>query len=253
MAATGELLAALGIGFLMEEPGGLDAREVERMAAAAKNAGVYTTVPLVSRISALIEQVVARAGAGGVDYASFRFIARPPGRYEEIGCGWLLDPAQAGGGPTRHHALHFFDLFEQLTGAPSEVDAALMSSRAWGLGIEDYSVVTLRAGSRVAVVETGYNFPDRALDLRFSLRSAQAYFVVPDAETLEVITVAGRETMRPVTTVLTYSSPLTASYFARLASDFRAGRPCVADVHDLARLARLADAAYLKAGRPAAP
>src|SRR6266581_5108245 len=100
MPDEAKLLIAAGIPFALEKPCGLNAAAVSELAELAAGAGAFAAVPLVFRDGPMIEAVRTRIGAEAVDYASFRFIAGPIARYLDAGCGWMLDPACAGGGCT---------------------------------------------------------------------------------------------------------------------------------------------------------
>src|SRR5690606_9276550 len=90
----------------------------------------------------------------------FRMFPGPVSRYRDWGVEWNLDHRTSGGGPTLNLGIHFFDLLPYLAPAePGEATAAAMSNAVTGVGVEDFSLVTLRSGERTAIIETGYAFP----------------------------------------------------------------------------------------------
>lgn len=71
----------------------------------------------------------------------------------------MLDRSQSDSGCAINLAVHFLDLFGQLTGQPITAVRAMMTGRAQGVGVEDHSgpLVTAADGA-VGVIETGYCF-----------------------------------------------------------------------------------------------
>jgi hypothetical protein len=64
-----------------------------------------------------------------------------------------------------------------------------MANAAWGLPVEDYSLVGLQGDGRTCLVETGYIYraPVAVFDLRFSIRTDHHYFVATGPETFRGI------------------------------------------------------------------
>ncbi|OLT15461.1 hypothetical protein BJF78_01920 [Pseudonocardia sp. CNS-139] len=150
MPAEAAHLIERGIPFAMEKPCGTDSAQVHALAGKAAAAGAFAAVPFVWRQSELLAAMRERFSDDEISYLSFRWIAGPPTRYLEAGCAWMLDPARSGGGCTINLSVHMLDLARVLFGDPVEVVAATMSNHAYGLPVEDHSLVTLRgaAGAR---------------------------------------------------------------------------------------------------------
>jgi len=181
MPAIGAALIAAGVPFAMEKPCGTSLAEVEALASSARARDHFVAVPFLYRFGPLREVLARLEGAlpARFHHMSFRFIGGPPVRYLENGCPWMLDAAQSGGGAMMNLGGHFVDLFALLSGESVAVVTAAMSDRAWGAGIEDYAVATLRGtGGALATIEAGYTFPSDGSALRefsFTLRSARCY------------------------------------------------------------------------------
>jgi predicted dehydrogenase len=176
MAAIGGALVAQGVPFALEKPCGMTPHEVGRLRQAAEAAGVYAAVPYIFRQSDLIKGL---GGSAPVAHLGFRMIAGAPDRYLANGCAWMLDPAESGGGCAMNLAGHFIDLVRWLTGAEIATVAAVTSNRLHGLAIEDYACFTLVcADGAIAVVETGYGYPNDPVDQRelsFTVSTTDAY------------------------------------------------------------------------------
>ena len=97
---------------------------------------------------------------GHLRHLRFSFIAGPPSRYTDAGCGWVLDRTISGGGCLYLLGVHFTDLLLHITGSE------IISSRAarqypTDATTEDYGVLTLEtADGTTATVEIGWTFPD---------------------------------------------------------------------------------------------
>ena len=122
----------------------------------ASSAGVPATVALVQRYGPL-PALLGKVGA--LRHLRFSFIAGPPSRYIDAGCGWVLDRSVSGGGCLYLLGVHFTDMLQHVTG---EVITAARSVRQYpgGLSTEDYGVLTVEtAGGTTATVEIGWTFP----------------------------------------------------------------------------------------------
>src|ERR1051325_10417425 len=247
MADQARFLIDEKIPFALEKPCGLNACEVADIAQAAQNAAAFAAVPLVFRngdFFALLREQPS------VQYMTFRFIAGFPQRYRAAGNDWMLDPALSGGGCTINLSPHFLDLALALMGPEVTMHQAVMSNAAWGEKIEDYSCVTLARGADRCVIETGYLFPapTSTFDMHYAIRTPQRYIVAHDPETIETVETDGaRATRKMLTTNVAHYRTFVFDAVARV----RVGRPPLVSISDYVPVARLVDAAYTKAGKPA--
>ena len=234
------------IPFAIEKPCGLRAADVERLAELQVRSGGFAAVPLVMRNGAFLGRMRAMAD-DGIQYMSYRFIAGFAARYLAAGCGWMLDPALAGGGCTINLGIHFFDLCTLLFGKDARVRSAVMSNAAWNYPVEDYSVVTVEHGCALCVIETGYLYPapTSSFDMHFALRSPRHYLVARDQGNAEILTATGeREVIETGTTNVPQYPVFVADVLARV----RDGRPPLAGFADLLPAMALVDQAYAAAG-----
>jgi predicted dehydrogenase len=182
MPVFGRMLVERGIPFALEKPCGTNAQQVAELRGLAEAAGVYVAVPLIFRLSEMLEVLCDVDGGVPLDVTNYavRFIVGPPSRYLDAGARWMVDPAIAGGGSTINVATHFIDLFRFLTGKEVVAVSAMMSSRNHGEPVEDHSIVTMRtADGTIGTVETGYAFPSTAgiqREFTFSIGSRKTYF-----------------------------------------------------------------------------
>jgi predicted dehydrogenase len=236
-----------GIPFALEKPCGLTAADVASVAAEAATAGAFAAVPLVMRNGEYLPLLAEEAARGGAQYATFRFMAGFPARYTAAGCGWMLDPALAGGGATINLGIHFFDLALQLLGPDVAIGQATMSNAAWGHPVEDYAAVTFRRGGQVLLMETGYIFPGptSTFDMHFVMRTPNRYMVAPDQQSVDVFELDGRVERRRMGTTNVPCYPL---FVRDVLERARAGRAPAADLADMVPILKLVEAAYDAAG-----
>ncbi len=165
MAAIAHDLLDAGYPFLMEKPMGISAAEVDAVAAKAAKLNAFVAVPLAQRYAPFAARARELIGAGRFGPLSHIYVRinRPgPARYQAWDCGWMLDPAEAGGGCLRNLGPHGFDMFLYLTGEEAQVTGAQVSRRAHERAVEDYASVMLRSASGVlGTVEVGNGFPSR--------------------------------------------------------------------------------------------
>ena len=247
MPGEAELLLERRIPFAMEKPCGTDAAQVRALAARAAAQDAFAAVPFVWRQSELLAAMRERFADADIDYLSFRWIAGTPARYHDSGCGWMLDPARSGGGCTINLSVHMIDLARVLFGDPVEVAAAVMANAAYGLDVEDYSLVTLRSGARVFHVETGYLLPasHSTFDMRFSIKAGERYLIATGPRSVEFVGADGRreDVCAHTTNVAHY--PVFVRDVLRRA---RAGEPPVASLADMAAAMDLVQEAYRMGG-----
>jgi predicted dehydrogenase len=246
MAAIAHELIDSGYPFLMEKPMGINAPEVEAVAAKAARLNAFVAVPLAQRYGPFATRARELLGTGRFGPLSHIYVRinRPgPARYQAWDCAWMLDPAEAGGGCLRNLGSHGLDMFLHLTGEQAEVTGAQLSRRAHQQPVEDYASVMLRSTSGIlGTVEVGNGFPRDGTDGEWKIAGRNAILTMKDG-ILKLSTAAGDETFR--------GADVTAPYFTtvRDALDhWRRGAPPPISVHDWARAVRLVDEAYKRAG-----
>jgi predicted dehydrogenase len=246
MAAIAHHLLEEGYPFLMEKPMGIDAGEVEAVAAKAARLNAFVAVPLAQRygpFAARARELVAAGRFGPLSHIYVRINRPGPARYPAWDCAWMLDPAEAGGGCLRNLGSHGLDMFLHLTGEPAQVTGAQLSRRAHERDVEDYASVMLRSTSGIlGTVEVGNTFPRIGTDGEWKIAGRDAILTMKDG-IMKLATAEGEETLA--------GSDIAAPYFlaVRDALDhWRRGTPPPISVHDLVQAVRLIDQAYQRAG-----
>ena len=245
MAAIAHDLLDRGCPFLMEKPMGINALEVEAVAAKAARLGAFVAVPLAQRyapFAARARELLAAGRFGALSHIYVRINRPGPGRYPAWDCAWMLDPAEAGGGCLRNLGAHGLDMFLHLTGEEAQVTGAQLSARAHERPVEDYASVMLRSASGIlGTVEVGNGFPRDGTDGEWKIAGRDAILTMKDG-IMKLATAEGDETL-PGTGV-------AAPYFTALRDaidHWRKGAPAPISVHDCARVMRLIDEAYARA------
>jgi predicted dehydrogenase len=135
-------------------------------------------------------------------------------------------------------------MFLHLTGEEAQVTGAQLSRRAHERPVEDYASVTLRSASGIlGTVEVGNGFPRDGTDGEWKIAGRDAILTMKDG-IMRLATANGDETFP--------SAAVTSPYFAavRDALDcWQRGEGPRISVHDCARVVRLIDQAYERAGR----
>jgi predicted dehydrogenase len=246
MAKIASDLIDAGFPFLMEKPMGVNAAEVDAVSAKAKQRGAFAAVPMAQRYSPFAQharELIAAGKLGPLSHIYVRINRPAPPRYAAWDCGWMMDPAESGGGCARNLGPHGLDMFLHLTGEDAEVTGAQISYRAHECPIEDYASIMLRSASGVlGTVEVGNGFPRDGTDGEWKIAGRDAILTMKDG-VLKLATAAGDETLP--------GTELTAPYFTatRDALDrWKDGKPPTVSVHDCARFVRLIDQAYEHAG-----
>jgi len=249
MAAIAHDLLDQGYPFLMEKPMGINAAEVEAVAAKAAKLNAFVAVPLAQRyapFAARARELIAAGRFGPLSHIYVRINRPGPARYRAWDCAWMLDPAEAGGGCLRNLGSHGLDMFLHLTSEDAQVTGAQLSRRAHERPVEDYASVMLRSASGIlGTVEVGNGFPRDGTDGEWKIAGRDAILTMKDG-VMKLATAASDETL-PGTDV-------TAPYFTavRDALDhWQRGAPPPISVHDCARAVRLIDQAYALAPKPA--
>src|SRR5262249_60347123 len=92
MAAIAHDLLDLGYPFLMEKPMGINAAEVEAVAAKAARLRAFVAVPLAQRyapFAAHARELLAAGRLGALSHIYVRINRPRPGRYPASGCAWV--------------------------------------------------------------------------------------------------------------------------------------------------------------------
>jgi predicted dehydrogenase len=248
MAAIARFLIEESVPFMIEKPGGLSYAEVAELPLLARRKGLHAGTGFTYRVSDLWKRLAEAIGDDEVTHASFRYVSGGPYRYHNVGCSWMLDPRQSGGGPTVNFGIHLVDLYRTLCRQePTRVSASL-SHRTWGLEIEDYSVVVLQSADALGTLETGYTLPSEAsvFDTRFTIRTRRRYLVVRDDDSLEIRQDWDGRGERIATPAA--HSPWYPAFAAESIERAARGQPPLADLDALAGAMRVIDAAY-RSGR----
>jgi predicted dehydrogenase len=242
---AGDLIDA-GFPFLMEKPMGVNAAEVDAVAAKAAQRGAFAAVPMAQRYAPFAKyarELIASGRLGPLSHIYVRINRPAPPRYAAWGCAWMMDPAEAGGGCARNLAPHGLDMFLHLTGEDAVVTGAQISHRAHECPVEDYASIMLRSTSGIlGTVEVGNGFPRDGTDGEWKIAGRNGILTMKDG-VLKFATAAGDEILP--------GTDLTAPYFTatRDALDrWKDGKPPTVSVHDCARFVRLIDQAYEHAG-----
>ena len=245
MAGIAHHLLEEGYPFLMEKPMGINAGEVEAVAAKAARLDAFVAVPLAQRygpFAARARQLLAAGRFGPLSHIYVRINRPGPARYPAWDCAWMLDPAEAGGGCLRNLGSHGLDMFLHLTGEPAQVTGAQLSRRGHERAVEDYASVMLRSVSGVlGTVEVGNTFPRIGTDGEWKIAGRDALLTMKDG-IMKLATAEGEETLP--------GSDVAAPYVlaVRDALDhWRRGAPPPISVHDLVPAVRLIDQAYQRA------
>jgi predicted dehydrogenase len=246
MATIAHHLLDHGYPFLMEKPMGVNAPEVEVVAARAAKLNAFVAVPLAQRYGPFARsarELLATNRFGPLSHIYVRINRPGPARYQAWDCAWMLDIAESGGGCLRNLGPHGLDMFLYLTGECAKVTSAQLSRRAHNCAVEDYASVMLRSGSGViGTVEVGNCFPRNGTDGEWKIAGRDAILTMKDG-ILKLATAEGDEILPSVDG--------TGPYFmaVRDALDhWRRGAPPPISVHDWAHAARLIDEAYARAG-----
>jgi predicted dehydrogenase len=241
MARVAHDLLDEGYPFLIEKPVGIDAAEVAAVAAKASLHQAFVAVPLAQRYSAFARRARSLLADGRLGPLShfYALINRPgPARCQAWDCGWMLDPAEAGG-CLRNLGPHGLDMFLHLIGEAAEVTGAQLSHRAHDRVVEDYASVMLRSASGVlGVVEVGNTFPREGTDGEWKLAGRDAILTFKDG-VMKLATAQGDELQS------TDESLPPAFEAVRDALDhWRCGAAPPISVHDCPRAMQLVDQAY---------
>jgi predicted dehydrogenase len=230
MATVAEDLIDRRIPFLIEKPGGVGLRQVERLRGRARAAGVPVVVPFVHRWGPLASSL---ARVGRPQRFSASYLVGPPSRYVETGNDWMLDSAAAGGGALTNLGVHFVDLFLQLTGSPIDEVRGLTSSAMHGFPVEDHATILVRTrDGAIGSIEVGYGFPSSPAkrSARFSASSPDG-FVAIDGDGRATVTHPDGSTETDVLDI--DSDPLFGAFVDRMAASLPSGFAGLPGLDDL--------------------
>jgi len=248
-------LIARGIPFALEKPCGIHASDVESLAASAEAKNLYVAVPMIFRLSDTLD--IVGQNKSRPDFASIRFMAGPPSRYQAAGAPWMLKRELAGGGPLINVGVHFIDLFYLLAQEDVESVSAVSSSEINRLPIEDFiSIRMVTKENRVCTLECGYIFPSGKRiqrEFSFSIRSPDAYYVSGDDQILvRAKSTDGQFETRKVPARLE-TDVYYPLFVRRVLKEAGAGSVPVAGLRDASRALRVVEAAYLSASKGGTP
>ena len=136
-------LIAARIPFVLEKPGAAAVADLAAVGDEADAAGVPATVALVQRYGPLPDLLVA---SGDLRHVRFSFVAGPPSRYIDAGCGWVLDRSVSGGGCLYLLGVHFTDMLRHVTGQADHRSPVGAPVPRRAPSTEDYGV--LNTGNR---------------------------------------------------------------------------------------------------------
>src|SRR5258705_3327339 len=231
--------------FLMEKPMGINAPEVEAVAAKAARLDAFVAVPLAQRygpFATRARELLAAERFGPLSHIYVRINRPGPARYEAWDCAWMLDPAEAGG-CLRNLGSHGVDMFLHLTGEAAQVTGAQLSRRAHERQVEDYASLMLRSASGIlGTVEVGNGFPRVGTDGEWKIAGRDAILTMKDG-IMKLATAQGDET--------TLAPDSDARYFMairEILESWQRGAAPPISVHDCLRAVRLIDQAYALAG-----
>lgn len=228
---------------IAEKPLGMDADQVLRIHEMATSADAKINVMFPNRLSAMWDsRCVSKSDRVIAGY--FRINNGGPERYVRDGCGWVLDPAQSGGGVLRNLGIHGADAIQSLVGSDEvRVVGVSMSRPALGLGAETYCVALLAAGDAIFTIDVGYNHPLSAGSDHHWRVSTESRYMVDLDETVSVSTATQEWQVASVPFGERYKEAIRFS----LINFFDGGSP-LASVWDCYRAARIVDAIYEAAG-----
>src|SRR4029077_20832424 len=198
MAGIAHDLLDQGYPFLMEKPMGINASEVEAVAAKAARLNAFVAVPLAQRygpFATRARELIAAGRFGPLSHIYVRINRPGPARSQAWDCAWMLDPAEAGGGCLRNLGSHGFDMFLYLTDEEPQLTGAQLSRRAHECPVEDYASVMLRSASGIlGTIDVGNGFPHNGTDGEWKIAGRDAILTMKDG-ILKLSTADGDETL----------------------------------------------------------
>jgi predicted dehydrogenase len=252
MTDLADWLVEHDVPFHMEKPMGLSWQGLAVVAEKARRRGLWNGVALVSRHYGIVRRLREMgAEMGTLQRYYYGLFAGSPLRYPEWGCEWMLQPEHAGAGPLWNFGAHVVDLFILLGKAPVVEVTADWAHGIHRLPIED--LCTLRMKNSRGVVGVG--------EVSYSTPSDYERFFSVSTDRLQVHTdKLGKGTIKkfgaPAEEI---DGPESGDVYPFQARDVleccAAGRPPVADIHDMVATLRVMEAAKASAqagGKPIA-
>jgi predicted dehydrogenase len=150
--------------YLLDKPFADSAARLRPVAEASVQQGVFSALTLpnrVSRLIALIEQMIGDDTFGDLILYSSRLNNGSPARYDPTPSAWHNDPHVSGGGCWAVEAAHGIDTFLQFAGnRPITVVGAVISNAMYGRAVEDVGIGVLRTDNGITgIIESGYSYP----------------------------------------------------------------------------------------------
>jgi UDP-N-acetylglucosamine 3-dehydrogenase len=179
--------AAHGKHVLCDKPIALTLSEADDIIRAAEEAGAKLMVPFNPRFQLPLMKVKAalESGEAGEPVSVFaikygKLPTKIPGPADY---GWLVDPAQAGGGGFLDIGIHAVDALRWLAGSEARrVYAHVGTALYEGLPVDDFGTMTVEfENGVVGALSAGWANPDGYptwLDVRFEVLTTQAAFLI---------------------------------------------------------------------------
>ena len=253
MSQIADDLVEHDVPFVMEKPMGVDWEQLSAVADKAEHKGLFVGVDLAMRCFGLVHALLRLKASGDLgEMTSYchRLLAGEPQRYHTWNVSWVLDSAQAGGGPLFNFGPHVIDLFLLLSGQPAQTVYCQRSYELHGLDVEDYaSLVVTSSGGAVGTIEVGYICPDATYDRFFSVCTDRLFVSATDPQSGVISFRDGKELH-----VARDDLGARPDYVSETLRRFRAGEPPLASIRDMCHVLRVINAAVESAetGQPVA-
>lgn len=147
-----------GAHVLCEKPMAMSLNEAQQMVAAADDSGQILGVAYYRRMYPKVHRAMELIQQGVIGHPIMAFASchsQTPA--DQTRRAWLLDPAQAGGGPLYDIGSHRIDLLNYIFGEPQQVRACL-SNAVHKLAVEDSATVLIKYASGVhGIVDVRWN------------------------------------------------------------------------------------------------
>jgi predicted dehydrogenase len=250
MAKLAVDLLGFGIPMGVEKPLGLNAAEVATVVDEATRRNTFVAVPLINRYSLLWRELASLAAAGRAglrSHAHFRVINGVPRRYQDLGVGWMLEPAVSGGGCLINLGIHAADAFLLFAETKeATVLASALTHRVHRLPIEEMAAALLRSPDGIiGSLEAGYSYATEDAGGDFELRVATANcYLVDRGDSLQIATLDDGRTR----TIRNLNPKERYEHFGEdTLGRLEAGEGPAATVEDCFRAVRLLDKIYERA------
>lgn len=230
------------IPIILEKPGGISAKQVGEIRAAAERNQVPIAVAFIQRAGHLW---TGMQKVGALDYATFLFQSGPPERYINQS-PWILQQKHSGGGAFINLAVHYIDLFLEATHAKTlKVQAQSQARFSSAYDVEDRMTALLTTPEGVsAVIEVGYIFPSspQVRYLSYSARGKDGFLAIDRNGDIALTSTANGQT--EVTNTDVDSGRLTTIFIDDAVASVLTGFKGLAGIADLHRTMQVVDAAY---------